>query len=398
MLDNIRTVPVVPASELEANAHATFVRYRSSYPFIAIDSGGYVVLRYEDVSRLMSDPRLQGTETAMPAQGGILEGALFDIFAHGVLTANGDTHQRRRSALSRALAHEAVEHFRQHVRSAAMALIDERIASGQMEVASDYAARLPLLALAGLLGIPDEDVSSFTQDILLMDEFFRPGVTPDAVAGAEQATLRLRAFLDALLTKAEAEKPDGFMGRYLRLADEDHLTRIEVLVQIVQLIIGGTESVRTSLVAQLAHLWSYPRQWQAVCEDVTLVRNAVAEAMRFEPGIAGVVRVSVEDIEMDGFILPAGQLVILSSMSALRDERIFEHADLFDISRTNLKLARLAFGGGSHRCVADAFGWAELEEGLSVLVERLPGLTINSMPAFEGHMFVRRTTECRISW
>ncbi|MGN7295500.1 cytochrome P450 [Rhizobium sp. SAFR-030] len=398
MLDTIQTAPLVASSDLEADIHGVFAHYRPSSPFISLDTGGTMVLRYDDVSRLLRDPRVQATGTAMPAQAGITQGSLFDIFEHGVLTANDDVHTRRRSALSRAFAPEVLNEFRQHVGGAANALIDTFHDSGSFDLASDYAAKLPLLALAGLLGIPEPDVPSFMRDVHAMNEFFRPAPTEQAVSEAEHAALRLRNYLDDLLKDVEKNPSQGFLARYLTLSEEDELTRLEVLVQIVQLIIGGTESVRTALVAQTVLLLSEPEQWKAVCDDPALVPNAVAEGLRLEPGIAGVVRVSVEEIEIDGWMLPAGQLVLLSFISALRDERVFDRPNAFDITRPNLKLARLAFGGGAHKCVADALGMAELEEGLSVLTQRLPGLRLDGTATFHGHHFVRKTSECRVSW
>lgn len=398
MLDHIRTIPVVSSSDLDADVHATFARYRSSFPFVALDTGGYIVLRHDDVVRLMADSRLQATEIAMPSQAGITEGVLFDIFAHGMLTANDAVHTRRRSAISRSLTNQVLDQFRQHLRRAALALIDATYEKGRLELDRGYAAKLPILALASLLEIPDADIPAFTQDVYAMNAFFRPDPSEEAVADAEAAGLRVRTYLDGLLTEAETDRPLGFLAQYLRFAEHDELDRSEVLVQIIQLIIGGTESVRTALIAQTVHLLSHPEQWHAVCADPNLVTNAVAEGLRFEPGIAGVVRVSVEDIEIDGWTLPAGQLVLLSSMSALRDERVFDRSSTFDISRSNLKLARLAFGGGAHKCVADAFGRAELEEGLAALVQRLPGLQLENLPAFRGHVFVRTAAECWVSW
>lgn len=398
MLDNIRTIPLVSSADLDADVHSTFARYRSSFPFVTLDTGGSIVLRHDDVARLMSDSRLQATDIAMPVQAGITEGVLYDIFAHGMLTANGEVHARRRSAISRALANQVLDRFRQHLRQAATALIDASYESGRLELASGYAAKLPILALAGLLEVPDADIPAFTRDVYAMNAFFRPNPSEDAVVDAETAALRVRNYLDALLAKAEADQSQGFLAQYLRFAEDDELSRSEVLVQIIQLIIGGTESVRTALIAQTFQLLSHPDQWRSVCADPTLVANAVAEGMRLEPGIAGVVRVSVQDIELDGWTLPAGQLVVLSAISALRDDRVFDRPDVFDMLRPNLRLARLAFGGGAHQCVAEAMGRAELEEGLLILAERLPGLELENAPAFQGHMFVRKAGECWVRW
>lgn len=397
MLNNIRNVPVVASSDLNANLHATLARYRPAYPFVALDTGGYVVLRHDDVVRLMSDSRLQATEIAMPAQAGVTEGVLYDIFEHGMLTANGEIHARRRSTLSRALAMQVLETFRQHLRRAAHTLLDARYDHGRLELVSDYAAQLPIQALAGLLELPDADIPDFAADVYAMNAFFRPEPTEDAVTKAETAALRVRSYLELQLAQAKDNAPHSFLAQYTSMA-EGELTIAELLVQIIQMIIGGTESVRTALTAQTVHLLSHPEQWRSVCADPSLIASVVSEGLRFEPGIAGVVRVSVQDIEIGDWILPAGQLVLLSAVSALRDESVFERPDVFDISRPNLELARLAFGGGAHRCVADALGRAELEIGLAVLVERLPRLRLQNMPAFQGHMFVRNTGACWVTW
>ncbi|WP_230534565.1 cytochrome P450 [Microvirga roseola] len=392
-------VPNITSAELERDAHDAFRQHRASYPIATLQTGGYIVLRYEDVARLSSDPRLQATGTAVPVQSGITGGALFDIFQHGMLTANNHVHERRRSALSRAVASQVVSNFRSHVRHAAEALLEEGYGEGSFELGSWYATKLPALALAKMLGIPDGETPSFMLDIYEMNEFFRPHATADAIYNAEAAASRLQDYLETLVSRKWNGRADDFLSHYLTLVEADaQLSSMEVLIQIIQLIIGGTESVRTAVVAQTANLLSNPEQWKAVCADPTYVPAAVAESLRFEPGIAGVVRIAAEDIEIGESTLPAGQLVILSFMSALRDERVFQRAGSFDIFRPDLTLSNLAFGGGPHRCIADALGRAELEESLSVLTERLPNMRLTTAPVFSGHVFVRRATECWVTW
>jgi len=394
-----RVVPTISTAEIEENAHDAFKRYRASYPIAILETGGYVVLRHADVSRLSEDSRLSATGTAIPAHGGITQGALFDIFQHGMLTANGHDHQRRRRAISRAVAGEVIGEFRNSVRKAAHKLIDGYHQVGEVELGSAYAAKLPILALAGMLGLPDFEVSAFMRDIDQMNEFFRPDASPAAIGEAEFAAKRVQEFLKALLASKRKGQSGDFLSRYLAMLDADQdVSDTEAIIQLVQLIIGGTESVRVAMVAQTANLLSSRAQWEAVCENPALASSAVSEALRFEPGIAGVVRISTDDIDIDGWIIPAGQMVILSSMSALRDERMFDQPDCFNIFRSDLVPSHLAFGGGAHKCVAEALGRAELEEGLSVLAERLPSMMLKARPTFIGHVFVRRTTECRVTW
>ncbi len=399
MLDTIHDVPVIPSADLARDPHGTLRRYRASHPFAALETGGYIVLGYDDVSRLARDPRLQATEIALPAQAGLSQGALFDIFAHGMLTANGQVHQDRRSPLSRALVGEVAEQYRLHVRRSAHALIDRCHAGGEMELVGDYAAPLPALGLAGLLGVPAGEIAPFLRDIDAMNAFFRPDATGATASSAEKAAARVRSAIALLIDCEGDDQAGGFLQRYVRLAEtEPRHSRVETLMQIVQLIIGGTESVRTAIVAQTANLLANPLQWRAVIEKPELVSAAVAEAMRFEPGIAGLVRLSSEDIVIDGRSLPAGQLVVLSLISALRDERIFDRPDVFDIFRLNPGPSHLGFGGGPHRCVADVLGRAALQEALSVLAERIPHLRLDQPPVFSGHVFVRGSGACRVSW
>jgi cytochrome P450 len=93
------------------------------------------------------------------------------------------------------------------------------------------------------------------------------------------------------------------------------LSALEIIFQIVQLIVGGADTTRVAIVVQLALLLQHREQWDAVCRDPSLIPGAVAEAMRFEPSVASFVRVTTEDIEVGGAVIPAGQFVILSAMS-----------------------------------------------------------------------------------
>lgn len=394
-----RIVPTITSADIERDAHDAFRRHRASSPIAILETGGYVVLRHDDVSRLMRDSRLRSTEIAIPAQAGLTKGALFDIFQHGMLTANDDVHVRRRSTMSRVLAGQAIDQFRTSVRRAAETLIEGCYRDGKLEIASGYAAKLPVLALADMLGVPQREIPAFMRDMDEMNAFFRPYATAAVMASSEAAAKRLQDYLETLVARKWAGQANDFLSQYLTLVETDQqLSGVEVIIQIVQLIIGGTESVRTAMVAQVANLLAHRGQWEAICDDPALVPAAVSEALRFEPGIAGVVRISAEDIDIDGWTLPAGQLVILSSMSALRDERMFNRADSFNIFRGDLAPSHLAFGGGAHKCVAEALGRAELEEGLSVLTERLSNLTLETPPVFFGHVFVRLTTECWVTW
>jgi cytochrome P450 len=173
----------------------------------------------------------------------------------------------------------------------------------------------------------------------------------------------------------------------------------EILYQILPLIIGGTDTTRVALTMQFALLLQHREQWAAVCDDPSLVPAAVTEAMRFEPSGASTGRVTRENVDVDGTVITAGQLVTLSTMSAMRDETIYDRPDIFDIRRINQPRLHPIFGFGAHRCLGEALARAELEESLSAITARIPQLHLDTPPKIQGHMGVRRIdTAMRVFW
>jgi len=209
----------------------------------------------------------------------------------------------------------------------------------------------------------------------------------------------LRDYVERTLEDRRRAPRDDFLSDFLEKADAaGELSPLEIIFQIVQLIVGGTDTTRVAIVVQLALLLRHREQWDAVCRDSSLIPGAVAEAMRFEPSVASFVRVTTEDIEIGGAVLPARQFIMLSTMSAARDEETYERPDVFDIRRTDQPRLIPAFGAGAHRCIGEALARAELEESLAALAARIPQLQLDEAPAIKGHSGIRRVDTMRISW
>src|SRR5262249_53827046 len=105
------------------------------------------------------------------------------------------------------------------------------------------------------------------------------------------------------------------------------------------------------------------------------------------------------DIELEGYLVPRGVIVTLSTMSAMRDPARFSDPDRFDIARTERPARHPVFGGGTHRCLGELLARAELEESLAVLASRLPNVRlVGSPPELTGHAGIRRINAIRIAW
>jgi cytochrome P450 family 103 len=392
-------VPTLSVAELEADPHGVFRAWRPRLPFVGHEVAGFLVLRARDVDLLMRDPRVQATETLYPETRGIPDGTLFDIFAHGMLTANGAVHRRRRSPFTRTFAARLVEGLRPQIRAAAEGLVRDWMAEGEVDLVDRYSALIPARTIADILGLPREDIPRFTHlayEVSRVLSFtFGPGDIPDL----EAAAVALQDYVVAILEARRSEPRDDFLSRFLAEAEAaGELTPQEVVIQLVQMIIGGTDTTRVAGAVQVALLLQHPEQWAAMIRDPHLIPAAVTESLRYEPSVGSAGRVAREDIGLDGHVVPAGSLLLLSTMSALRDAAVYARPDTFDIRRTDLPRLHPIFGGGAHRCIGEALARIELEEGLGALTRLAPRLRLTGpMPVLRGHSGIRRIDALRVA-
>ena len=391
--------PMMTLAELEADAHGTFRRYRQTHSVVQHEAGGYFVLRFADVDRLSKDSRLRATETAFPKKLGIERGAIFDVFDHGMLTANGDTHRRRRAPFTKLFAARAISEMRPHIRRTVEDIIDGVYDDGEMEFVGTFASPIPARVIADLFGLPREDIPEFTRDSYEATRILAFGLSPERIADIDKAGERLRDYIGKVLDERRRRPRNDFLSAYLAAAAEaGEMSPEEILYQIFQLVAGGVDTTRVSIAAQTSLLLQHRQQWTEVCRDPSLVPAAVAEALRLEPSGSAATRVTSEDIEVDGTVIPAGELVTFSTMSAMRDERVYGHPDAFNIHRTDMPRLHTVFGYGVHRCIGEALTRVELEESLAALTARIPQLQMDAPPKIIGHYGIRQVGEMRVSW
>ncbi|MFB0487760.1 cytochrome P450 [Methylobacterium sp. OAE515] len=392
-------VPTLTVAELEADPHGVFRAWRPRLPVVGHEVAGYLVLRARDVDLLMRDPRARATETLYPETRGIPEGTLFDIFAHGMLTANGAVHRRRRSPFTRTFAARMIEGLRPRIRAAAESLVRDVLAEDEIDLVERYTSLIPAQTIADILGLPRDDIPRFTRLAYEVSRVLSFTFGPEDIPELEAAALALQDYVRAILEARRSSPQDDFLSRFLAEADAaGELTPQEVVVQLVQMIIGGTDTTRVAGAMQVALLLQHPGQWAAVRRDPGLIPAAVAESLRYEPSVGSAGRVAQEDIALDGHVVPAGSMILLSTLSALRDEAVYAHPDTFDIRRTDLPRLHPIFGGGAHRCIGEALARIELEEGLGALMRLAPDLRLTgAMPVIQGHSGIRRIDALRVA-
>jgi cytochrome P450 family 103 len=371
------SMTVVTNDELLGDTHAAFRRIRSVTPVAMHESGVFIITRAKHIEAFAKDDRLRATTTEFPQMMDFPDGALFDFFRYGMLTSNGQDHRRRRAPFSRTFAAKLITELRPTMRSVAHSLIDGWTHGSQINLVDDYASLIPARIISGMLGLATKDIPYFTDLVYSVSRLFYLSNTRQEILEIEAAGALLCEYVEKVLADRRRHPRDDFLSAFLSTVDESNeLSSIEITMQIFTMILGGTDTTRVAFAALVGLLLDHPDQWEQICDDPGLAPKAVQESLRYEPSVAAFARVTSEDVELEGYILPAGRMVLLSTMSAMRDAAAYQDPDVFNIHRTDLPRLHPIFGAGAHRCIGEALARAELEEGLLTLTERLPHMRL----------------------
>jgi cytochrome P450 len=390
----------IPTWKLEVSPHEIFRLHRPRAPVILRDDGVYIAILAADVEKLSNDPRTRQLETEYVASRGVADGALFDLFDFTMLMSNGVDHRRRRAPVSRALAHKLVMGIRPRIREIANELIDRHDARGEMNLRDDFAARLPALVICEILGIPPADVPRFTRDVYKVARAFSSSFMAEDVPALQAAARDLISYTHDLLQDRRTKPVNDFLSTYVAELDQsERLSANETVIQIVTLILGGSDTTRVAMTIQISLLLQHREQWNLVCRDFARVPGAVAESLRYEPAVASFMRVTLDDIDLDGWVVPRNRMVSLSTLSAMRDPTLYSDPNTFDIKRIDHPRRHVVFGIGAHRCLGQVLAAVELEEGLAALSARLPDMRLaGAPPLIRGSGGIRTVEDTWVCW
>ncbi|NKK75381.1 cytochrome P450 [Rhizobium leguminosarum bv. viciae] len=393
------TPPTLNFADLNAQPHETFATFRASLPFVRREDGAYLVLRARDVGTLVKDPRTKQLETELFAARGITEGPIMDLVSSSMLFSNGEAHRRRRQPLAKCFSFRKMEGIRQDVRMLAEDLANRRLDGDKLKLRDDYASAIPAITLAGILGINPSDVPLFTSLAYRVSKILTTSWAVEDIPDIEVAARELAAYCSDLIADRRKSPKGDFISEYVASVDQDaNLSAMEAVMQLVSIVLGGTDTTRAAIVIQTGLLLERADLWEALCADENLIVHAVAESLRLEPAVATIPRLVVDDIELDQHVITGGSVLLLSTMSALRDPEVFPAPERFELYRERPRWHPV-FGDGEHRCLGQALAQLELEEALRALVGsryrlRLAGQQLN----VRGHAGIRQVDELEVRW
>jgi len=381
--------------EIWQDLHAPLRDARERHPVALGTAGERFVLRYADVERLSSDPRLVSNALPILTRHGVSSGPLFDWWRRMMTNQNGPEHLRLRGLVSRAFTPRRIESKRPRIRELAVELVRERTSAGELDLVRDLADPLPIRLMCEILGVESEAHPDFARWSTDLGRALTQVLTPQGRVAGEAAATGLGDAIAELVATRRANPRDDLLSALLaasaqgpeRFADEDLVTLV------INLLFGGHDTSRSMLSIGMALLLQHPGEQARLRGDPSLAGSAGEEILRCEPPIAVLAREPVEDLELEGVVLPKGEMVLLSILSANRDPRLFAQPDRFDVGRSGPR--SFSFGWGPHHCLGAALARAEIQEALPALLDAFD-FELLEQPRWVPFVAIRRLESVRV--
>jgi len=346
----------------------------------------WLVTRYADVRRLLSDPRVskdgrRANELFARHSGMVVEeqaeptdlGFDDELTSH-MLNSDPPRHTRLRTLVGKELTAKRMESLRPRLEQVVDELLDA-LDDGRPEVdlVAGLTQPLPIIAICELLGIPAEDGPVFRR---WATELVGAGHPPEVV---EAASNNVIDYAKKTIASKRAEPGDDLISALARETDDDRLTDDELLGMFFLLVIAGYSTTTHSLTNFLFSLLTHPDELAKLRADDSIMHIAVDELMRYDGGVGvATFRFTKEEVVLGDVVIPAGEILALSLSSADRDAAKYPDPDRLDLTRRPNGV--LGFGHGPHYCIGAPLARIQADTALRKLLDRFPGIRLAADP------------------
>ena len=290
-------------------------------------------------------------------------------------------HDRPEHAEMRKVVHhyfnpKAMELWRPMVIDVINGLLDEAEEKGSMDVMRDLAVPVPLLVIAQMLGMPNQD-RPFLRQLSEYLLFIGRGEM-DRMKPVTEAIQELQEYLGPLVAERLDSPGDDLLSVLANGEKTGVYTRDQVVANAVLLLLAGHETTINLICNGTLSFIRHPDQWRLFKQDpAKLMKSATEECLRYDSPVKTITRIAAEDVEMrGGKVLKKHDRLRWVMSSANRDPEKFPEPDKFDIMRyPNL---HVAFGSGIHHCLGATLARLEGQEAFRALAQRFDNLHIET--------------------
>ena len=342
----------------------------------------WVVTRYPDVLNVLHSFSADRTPTPEQLTAMGLSGLnpIAKVMVKQMLFMDAPAHTRLRGLASAAFTPRKVEVLRGHIQEIADDLLDQVQTRSRMDVIADFAAPMPAIVTAEMLGVPTEDhtdLKRWSADFAEMLGNFQHN--PDRIPRVLESTNSLTDYFQRAIDKMRQHPREGLIHSFMTAEiDGDRLTDEEIVANCIVTMVGGQETTTNLIGNGLLTLMRNPEQLAQLRDDPSLIPSAVEELLRYESPSQHTGRIARQDVQIGDRQIGKGQAVMAIMAAANRDPERFPDPDRLILDRSDNK--HLAFGWSSHFCFGAPLARMEGQIAFETILRRLPNLEVEPGP------------------
>ena len=312
-----------------------------------------------------------------------------------MLNQDPPQHTRTRSLVNRGFTPRMISNLEKRIGGVCEEIVDNAVEQGEGDFVTLCAAELPLIVIAELMGVPQEDRHKVFDWSNRMVGANDPeyGVTQEE---ARDASIEMFMYANALAEEKRNAPKDDIVTKLLTPDEEGQvLSELEFDSFFMLLAVAGNETTRNAITGGMYAFIQNPEQWEMLKADHSLIPTAADEIVRYVSPVMHFRRTATRDIEIGGVQIKKDDKVVIYYNSANRDESVFENPDGFDITRD--PNPHLGFGGGGpHFCLGRHLAKLEIEQMLKALLDRVERVEMVSPPRRLRSNFINGIKEMQV--
>jgi unspecific monooxygenase len=325
--------------------------------------------------------------------------AAFDLTEkYSLLTLEPPGHTRLRNLVNRAFVSRNVEQLRPRIDRLVNEMIDKFEPEGHTELIRNFAAPIPAIVIAEMIGLPAEMAPQLLNWSNRMVQMYMYGVTYETELDANQASIDFMAYLQTVIEERKVSPKEDLLTHMLTSeVDGQKLSEEEVVSTAILLLNAGHEATVHTTGNAVKTILESGLDPKTLFADEAQTAATVEECLRFDAPLHMFTRYALSDVTLeDGLSFKKGETIGLMLGAANRDPSRFKDANRFDPFRTDGQ--NVSFGAGIHFCIGAPLARIELQTSLATLFRRLPGLKLASEPSYNNVYHFHGLERLDVSW
>jgi hypothetical protein len=342
----------------------------------------WIVTRYPDVLTVLHTFSADRTPTPeqLTTMGLSALNPIAKVMVKQMLFMDAPAHTRLRGLASAAFTPQRVKILHSHIQEIANDLIDRIHSSGRLDVIADFAAPMPAIVTAEMLGVPVEDhgdLKKWSADFAEMLGNFQHN--PDRIPRVLESTNNLTDYFRNAIAEIRKKPREGLIHSFMTAEIEgDRLTEEEIVANCIVTMVGGQETTTNLIGNGLLTLMRNPDQLAQLRANLEIIPSAVEELLRYESPSQHTGRIAREDVELSGKTIRKGQAVMAIMAAANRDPERFPDPDRLILDRADNK--HVAFGWSNHFCFGAPLARMEAQIAFEAILRRMDNLELAPGP------------------